>query len=48
MWDELWKIEKRATFIVDREGVVRWTEAGGMCIDTSRALEALGRLAGAR
>jgi peroxiredoxin len=48
VWDELWKIEKRATFIVDQGGVVRWTEAGGVCLDTSRALEALTRLARAR
>jgi peroxiredoxin len=48
VWDELWKIQRRSTFIVDREGVVRWTEGGAVCIDTSRALEALGRLAAAR
>jgi peroxiredoxin len=45
VWDDLWRIERRTTFIVDRQGKVRWTEAGGACIDTSRTLDALTRLA---
>ena len=48
VWDELWKLQRRATFIVGADGLVRWTEAGGVCLDTSRALDALGRLAGTR
>ena len=45
VWDDLWSIERRTTFIVDRQGKVRWTEAGSACIDTSRTLDALGRIA---
>lgn len=48
VWDELWQIQQRATFIVDRRGTIRWVEAGGACIDTARTLEALTRLAAAR
>ena len=45
VWDDLWRIERRTTFIVDRQGTVRWVESGGACIETSRTLEALTRLA---
>ena len=45
VWDDLWSIERRTTFIVDRQGRVRWTEAGSACIDTSRTLDALARIA---
>jgi peroxiredoxin len=45
VWHDLWRIERRATFIVDRTGTVRWTESGGVCIDTGRTLDALSRLA---
>jgi hypothetical protein len=33
------------TFILDRAGRVRWVEAGGVAIDTSRTLAALQQLA---
>ena len=45
VWDDFWSIERRTTFILDRQGKVRWTEAGSGCIDTSRTLDALTRLA---
>ena len=48
MWDDLWRIERRTTLIVDRQGKVRWSDSGGACIDTSRTLDALTRLAGER
>ena len=48
VWDDLWKIEKRATFIIDRAGTIRWAETGGLCIETARTLDALTRLAAAR
>jgi alkyl hydroperoxide reductase subunit AhpC len=48
VWDDLWRIARRATFIVDRQGKVRWTESGAACVDTSRTLDALTRLAGER
>jgi predicted DCC family thiol-disulfide oxidoreductase YuxK len=33
------------TFIIDRDRRIRFVEAGGLAIDTSRTLEALGKLA---
>jgi peroxiredoxin len=45
VWDDLWSIERRTTFIVDRRSRVRWMDAGRGCIDTSRTLEALTQLA---
>jgi peroxiredoxin len=48
VWDDLWRVARRATFIVDRQGKVRWTESGAACVDTSRTLDALTRLAGER
>jgi peroxiredoxin len=44
VWDDLWSIERRTTFIVDRQGKVRWLEAGSACIDTSRTLQAVTQL----
>lgn len=48
VWDDLWNLEKRATFVVDRAGVIRHVEAGGPAIETNRVLEALERLARAK
>lgn len=48
VWDDLWNIARRTTFIVDRQARVRWTEAGSTCIDVSRTLDALQQLARAR
>ncbi len=44
-WDDLWGLSRRATFIIDRLGRVRWAEAGRSAIDTGRALDALRELA---
>ena len=44
VWDDLWRIARRATFVVDRQGKVRWMEAGSICVDTSRALQAVTQL----
>ena len=48
VWDETWNLPQRVTFIIDRERRIRFVEAGGLAIDTSRTLEALGKLARAR
>ncbi len=48
VWDSLWGIERRTTFIVDQRGVVRYVEVGSAAIDTNRALEALRTLARAQ
>jgi peroxiredoxin len=44
VWDEFWSIERRTTFIVDRQGKVRWMESGSACIDTNRTLQAITQL----
>jgi peroxiredoxin len=48
VWDGLWRIERRTTFIVDASGVVRYVEAGSAALDTNRALDALRTLARAK
>ena len=48
VWDDLWNLEKRVTFIVDRRMTIRYVEMGGAALDTSRALEALTSLARAK
>ena len=48
VWDDVWNIERRTTFIVDRQGTVRWLEAGAGCVDPSRTLDALRQLADGR
>ena len=45
VWDDLWRIQKRTTFVVDRQGKVRWMDAGSACIETGRTLDAVTRLA---
>ena len=47
-WDDTWRLPKRVTFIVDRAGVVRYVDSGGLAIDTNRALDALSALARAK
>ena len=48
VWDDTWNLERRVTFVVDRQRRIRYVEVGGLAIDTSRTLEALTKLARAR
>ena len=48
VWDDLWNLERRVTFIIDRELKIRYVESGGAAIETTRALEALSSLARAK
>ena len=48
VWNDLWNLENRVTYIVDRSGTIRYVESGGAAIDTNRALEALGSIARAK
>ena len=45
VWDDTWNLPQRVTFIIDRARRIRFVEAGGLAIDTSRTLEALASLA---
>ena len=44
-WDDTWRLARRVTYIVDARGRIRWSDEGGVAIDTSRTLDALERLA---
>lgn len=44
VWDDLWGLSKRATFVIDRQGAIRYADVGGLAIDTKRVLDALQRL----
>ncbi len=48
VWDDLWGLERRTTFVLDRTGRVRYVETGSAAIDTNHVLDALARLAAAR
>jgi peroxiredoxin len=48
VWDDTWNLEKRVTFVVDRQRRIRYVEIGSLAIDTSRTLAAVTRLARAR
>ena len=48
VWDDTWNLERRVTFIVDRQRRIRHVEVGSLAIDTNHTLEALTRLARAR
>ena len=48
VWNDLWNLENRVTFIVDRQRTIRYVETGGAAIDTNRALEALTSIARAK
>ena len=45
VWDDLWRLEKRVTFVIDRGAVVRYVEIGSAAIDTGRTLQAVRGLA---
>lgn len=45
VWDDTWNLERRVTFIVDRNRRVRYVEIGSPAIETRRTLDALTRLA---
>ncbi len=45
VWDDTWSLTRRATFIIDRAGRVRFVDAGGLAIDTGRTIAALQQLA---
>lgn len=44
-WADTWNLSRRVTFIVDRAGRIRFVDAGGVAIDTTRTLAALQQLA---
>jgi len=43
-WDDLWGFERRVTFLVDKEGIIRHVDAGGLALDGKGVLAAIARL----
>jgi peroxiredoxin len=44
VWDDLWGLHRRATFLIDREGVVRHVIVDSLALDGQPVLDALARL----
>ena len=47
-WDDMWNLPRRVTFVLDRDGRIRYVEPGSLAIQTDRTLEALTKLARAK
>ena len=48
VWDETWELEKRATFVIDLDGVIRAVNAASLALDDKPVLDALRQLARAK
>jgi peroxiredoxin len=48
VWDDLWGLERRATFLVDKQGTIRHVSLQSLALDGQDILEALARLRRAR
>ena len=48
VWDDTWKFDGRATFVIDKKGVVRFVDADSLALDPSRTLAAVTKVARAR
>lgn len=44
VWSSLWRLERRASFLVDRQGIIRHVDTDGLALDGKRVLQALTRL----
>ena len=44
VWDDLWGLERRVTFLIDRQGIIRHVDVGGLALDGKGVLDALARL----
>jgi len=48
VWDDLWELERRATFLVDKQGIIRHVSVDSLALDGRDVLEALTKLRRAR
>ncbi len=48
VWDDLWGLERRATFLVDKQGIIRHVSLQSLALDGQDILEALAKLRRAR
>jgi len=44
VWDDLWGLERRATFLVDAQGIIRHVSLQSLALDGRDILEALAKL----
>ena len=44
VWDDLWGLERRATFLVDKQGIIRHVSLQSLALDGRDILEALAKL----
>ena len=44
VWDDLWGLERRATFLVDKQGIIRHVDMESLALDGKGVLGALARL----
>ncbi|MBI2554227.1 MAG: peroxiredoxin family protein [Candidatus Rokubacteria bacterium] len=44
VWDDLWGLERRATFLVDKQGIIRHVSLQSLALDGRDVLEALAKL----
>ena len=48
VWDDTWSFDGRATFVIDKKGIVRLADTNALALDPARALAAVKKLATAR
>jgi peroxiredoxin Q/BCP len=48
VWDATWNFDGRATFVIDKKGVIRFVDAASLAMDPARTLAAVSRIVGAR
>jgi peroxiredoxin len=48
VWDETWGFDGRATFVIDKKGMVRLADTNALALDPSRALAAVRKITAAR
>ena len=48
VWDDTWNFDGRATFVIDKKGIVRFVDANALALDPSRTLAAVTKVARAR
>lgn len=48
VWDATWSFDGRATFVLDKQGIVRFADANSLALDPSRTLAAATKLVRAR
>ncbi len=48
VWDETWSFDGRATFVLDKKGIVRLADTNALALDPGRALAAVTKLVRAR